>query len=508
MKVQEKASITPTQQECAGAYLSSELIGEDTLADLILLVSAEGTQADNWVAYAAACQINEYTGRPTIGRINFNPYYLTSDFDLFFDSFGTTLHELTHVMVFSPDLWQYYINWTEGRRRTAAEVSQDVVAGGVTWTMITTPRVQSWVRSNFDCPSLAGAPLENEGGIGSVGSHWEREFFGNEYMTSATVINPVVSDLTWALYIDSGWYQFPENSILPNGNELKSESFTWLVNEGCDVYDKTCPENGVECATTGEAGCSFDHTFQASCQQVSNADSCKWYKPTNFWDQDCRVSTNQSASQLQNLQSFGVNRRCFVGDFGTRTSLCYLPRCTQNSGVWTLEIQVGGEGWVTCVNDLEQIPVSYTPVGSASAVSGTVTCPEEISSFCHMYSLGCPNDCNMRGRCMKSGQCMCYGGFTGADCGDVLLNGTYVNRYGGVSTTVAVQGCPYNGGISQHSCNNGVCVSSLGYCMCYVNYQGYECDKEFDDFVTGGFYYGNILSFGILAYVTLNLYFN
>ena len=88
LKVQEKAKITPSKQECAGAYLSNELMNKDTHSDLILLVSADGGIDDDWVAFAAACQINEYTGRPTIGRINFNPYYLNSDFDLFFDSFG------------------------------------------------------------------------------------------------------------------------------------------------------------------------------------------------------------------------------------------------------------------------------------------------------------------------------------------------------------------------------------------------------------------------------------
>jgi len=216
-----------------------------------------------------------------------------------------------------------------------------------------------------------------------------------------------------------------------------------------------------------------------------------------------------TAHQLDNMQSFGVNRRCFTGDFGKgKKALCYLPKCTKTGTHYELQIQVGGEGWLTCVSNGGTVAADYTPQGATVATKGNVTCPKDIEAFCTDFMLGCPNDCNNRGRCMKNGKCMCYSGFTGVSCGDVLLNGSYVNSKGGISTTVAVQGCPYNGGISQHACENGVCVSSLGYCMCYLNYQGHQCDKGFHDYVTGGYYYANIASFGMMFYVLLNLYIN
>ena len=267
------------------------------------------------------------------------------------------MHEITHVMVFSPNLYKYYIDWTKGNRRGENNVVGHVNANSHIWEVIKTPRVQSFVRSNFNCNSLEGAPLEDKGPAGKS-AHWEKEFFGNEYMTSATVINPVISDLSWALFVDSGWYQFRENAILPNGNELKTETLTWSIDKGCDVYDKQCPNNGVQCSTIGEAGCSFDTTFQASCQTVSNADTCKWYQPTNFWTQDCRVNTNQSTYQLYGLQSFGVNRRCFTGKYYNygKSSLCYLPKCTKDGNNWKLEIQLGGQGWTKCNTNGQTIP--------------------------------------------------------------------------------------------------------------------------------------------------------
>ena len=61
------------------------------------------------------------------------------------------------------------------------------VVNGV--TLLFTPKVLSYVRNHFNCPSLTGVPLENEGGQGSIGSHWEKDIFYNEYMTSQLTSN-------------------------------------------------------------------------------------------------------------------------------------------------------------------------------------------------------------------------------------------------------------------------------------------------------------------------------
>ena len=52
-----------------------------------------------------------------------------------------------------------------------------------------TPKVLSYARNHFNCPSLTGVPLENEGTSGSLGSHWEKDIFYNEYMTSSVTSN-------------------------------------------------------------------------------------------------------------------------------------------------------------------------------------------------------------------------------------------------------------------------------------------------------------------------------
>lgn len=44
-------------------------------------------------------------------------------------------------------------------------------------TSVVTPRVTSAVREHFQCNTLAGAELEDDGGDGTAGSHWEQRLF-------------------------------------------------------------------------------------------------------------------------------------------------------------------------------------------------------------------------------------------------------------------------------------------------------------------------------------------
>lgn len=49
-------------------------------------------------------------------------------------------------------------------------------------------------------------PLENNGGSGSAGSHWERITFGNEGMTASDFGDAVYSGFTLNVFKGSGWY--------------------------------------------------------------------------------------------------------------------------------------------------------------------------------------------------------------------------------------------------------------------------------------------------------------
>lgn len=49
---------------------------------------------------------------------------------------------------------------------------------------VKTPSVLTKSKEYFSCPDMKGMPLENYGGSGSAGSHWESTFLKNDLMTA------------------------------------------------------------------------------------------------------------------------------------------------------------------------------------------------------------------------------------------------------------------------------------------------------------------------------------
>lgn len=168
-------------------------------------------------------------------------------------------HEILHALGFSVSLYAYfhdrngkpltergpngkpYINkavqahqWSE---RVIRKMERKWKVRGTTIKktvhMIVTPRVVEEVRKQFNCSLLEGAELEDQGGDGTVLTHWEKRLFENEAMTGTHTQNPVYSRITLALMEDTGWY-------LPNYD--MSQSLKWGHNLGCNFAMKSCKE--------------------------------------------------------------------------------------------------------------------------------------------------------------------------------------------------------------------------------------------------------------------------
>ena len=69
-------------------------------------------------------------------------------------------HEITHILIFHPFFF-------ENLELTKTEGST---------TYITSPKVLEQARKHFNCSSLKGIPLENQGEKGSIGVHWESRY--------------------------------------------------------------------------------------------------------------------------------------------------------------------------------------------------------------------------------------------------------------------------------------------------------------------------------------------
>ena len=128
--------------------------------------------------------------------------------------------------------------------------------------LVNSTKVLKKAREHFGCKDLKGIPLENQGGQGSAGFHWESRYMLGDYMISTDYEDSVISDITLALFEDSGFYQV---------NYDYGNLFKFGKNKGCDFFNKKCIENGKVlfedefCMSTGEPMCTQSKTFKAEC---------------------------------------------------------------------------------------------------------------------------------------------------------------------------------------------------------------------------------------------------
>lgn len=357
--------------------------------------------------------------------------------------------------------------------------------------MIVTPKVKKWAQEHFNCknqPGIDGAPVENEGDDASKGSHWEKVYFGSDFMTGSSVINPVISGLSMALLEDSGWYKFNEGKYLTEGKKMAVEPMYWLKDAGCEVYSKNCPNADHACTKEGESACSYDQTALGTCQKSQFQNGCLYEKPIAggpYSDYDCRLGKNKYNDITNFFESHGYGSRCFKGTIKGASwirrdiSMCYFSECIKKNGGKDYDMKIRfGEQLYLCNG--KNPTVSIKDQGK----EGHLECPKNVNKFCRRKEL-CPNDCNMRGRCTLNGQCICYEGFSGRDCGNnitlqnILEDGVYVQK-------AEIQGCKNVHNTNKNMCSsNGTCMTEIGLCVCERGWKGLAC-KEKDFYVVTG----------------------
>jgi len=222
--------------------------------------------------------------------------------------------------------------------------------------------------------------LEDFGGAGTAGSHWEVRVVGNEYMVG--YINPLmpVSGLTLSLFEDMGWYR---------SNYSAQEYWGWGKDQGCDFLDRcetSWPNKEGYCtATTTAPLCTPDRVAKGVCdidtytsdlvpyyQHFTNpliggadfaADYCPYVSP--YSNRYCADPANSEPGNI-----YGYGSRCWptattAGPFTDAT--CLRFNCLNES---QLQVEVNAI-WYNC-------PSSG---GSVSYPGGFVSCPL-ASLFC------------------------------------------------------------------------------------------------------------------------------
>jgi len=123
---------------------------------------------------------------------------------------------------------------------------------------VVTPTVVEKVRSQSGCTDLEGALWENQGDVDSF-PHWETRTFYGESMTAASKYELTsYSELTFALLVDTGWYQVDWSYAQPLSFGHKA---------GCDFHrtkcityadDDTSQENPI---TSSDVFCTSDQAM-------------------------------------------------------------------------------------------------------------------------------------------------------------------------------------------------------------------------------------------------------
>ena len=172
------------------------------------------------------------TNRPIIGllTVSRSPSFFSYTNVKEYFSF-VFLHELTHVLGFLQGMFPYY-------PPEVGDILTYKVIRGVNRTLISTPKVVDRAKKYFNCNTLEGLELEDQGGDGSTISHWEQRILLGEYMGAVIYQEEMaISEFTLALLEDSTWYKV---------NYYTGGLFRFGKNKGCAFIENDCLDQNLK----------------------------------------------------------------------------------------------------------------------------------------------------------------------------------------------------------------------------------------------------------------------
>ena len=341
-------------------------------------------------AAATACIAISETLQPKMGIIMINPNleFSKQNTDKFLELLF--LHEMSHVLIFHPSFFVFL-----------DMLSQKVINREIIY-YINSPKVLEKAKLHFGCDSVDGIPLENYGGLGSSGSHWESRYMLGDYMIATDYPEIVISDITLAVFEDSGYYKV---------NYFTGGLFRFGKGEGCNFFNEKCIINGGTlfanefCLNSQEPFCTSGHLAKGHCyiaKYNSDLDSdyqyfsdskIGGYAPTNY----CPISfdnlydknnyyfvTNCKLGKPNTIHSdygeiFGENSICVESSLVPTSSsqsqvyrsICYESECDKVNNNVILKI---GDNKVVC-------PKQGGLINNPSGFKGKVVCPD-YNSVC------------------------------------------------------------------------------------------------------------------------------
>lgn len=395
---------TTTKTICG--YTTPSVLFTGVNTDFFVITSSTTDEASNWVASAGACLLSTATKRPLVAQMLFNLYYTkpaNGDALIHEKNMYLVLHEMLHALGFTGTSFKNFIDATG---KTLTGHLKTVTLNGSSRQVLDVEPLTSKLRAHYGCSTLPGAFLENDGGSGTAGSHFERRHFLYEAMTSGVIQGLRLSEFSFAVLEGSGWYM-PDYSY--------ADQFTVGQGQGCGfLYDECNSATFLKydefCSVSGSRSCGHVGVAGGVCSTDSRSDGCQYSIPVlNYHCEDSDAIDN---ARLPTKEVYGrtTGSKCFNGNLTTLTktsdtSFCFKYKCVGTGASTTLQVYLGS-GYITCKSESAL---------KISGYNGVLKCPDPLSFCSTTGKQTCPRKCMGRGSCVNN-QCVCNTGYTGIDC--------------------------------------------------------------------------------------------
>jgi hypothetical protein len=325
-------------------------------SDLIILYFF---QYDSQVfrARSQPCQLfSKYYNRPIVGLFYFNlnyydPAYFqpdpTNKFKIFEFNYRTVVHEFAHIFGFSPMLYNFYVD-QYGKSISAHNIpkkSKNTNSTNVTTEtsepirpFIITRQVKEYAQEYYNCPSLIGMPLEDNGLKETAGAHFSRDALYNELMTGSSIFDTrKITKFTLKLLESTGWYTI-------NYTHRQIHIPLWGRGKGCGFIERDCSSYIEFCTKNNSFSCDYHHQFMSICTS-DGLSKCNY----NYGFQNCSDSFNgdpkyqaltAAINKKDNFHTFSQSSQCVLGSFNNGPDLprCQVQQCDTSNKTITISL--------------------------------------------------------------------------------------------------------------------------------------------------------------------------
>eukprot|EP00003_Mantamonas_plastica_P009929 TRINITY_DN192_c0_g1_i6.p1 TRINITY_DN192_c0_g1~~TRINITY_DN192_c0_g1_i6.p1 ORF type:complete len:475 (+),score=146.92 TRINITY_DN192_c0_g1_i6:220-1644(+) len=353
------------------------------------------------VAWAGSCLAVK--GKPIAGHVNWGPSKMkgytssATQVDKLSD-ISTLAHEVMHALGFTNSMFDKFRDPAKPddpdaflpKSSVVKEVSTTYGSQSHTRFFIQTTAVKEVTKKFFGCEAITnGLQLEDGGGSGSAGSHWEKRILNDEFMTATTSKLAPYSTFSFALMQDSGHYSV-------NWDSSKFNVTTYGYQRGCGFFQDTCDNRPSPyfCSDPNvDAGCDPELKGASSCDLITHNSALeKWYQyfsNANKGGQDkfsdycpaftldppdrlCFDTTQSSSARTANGERYGSKSKCVPSTVqatsaGLQEGKCYETKC--EGGKFKVLVDTATSNWVECPTAGGSVTISH------STLSGTIQCP-------------------------------------------------------------------------------------------------------------------------------------